>query len=138
MPSDYGVSLPWNFFLGKFATPDSNMQRSGSGRSLTSLQSSTLLDSEDEERIEDEQNRNENFETEQHMQEDIAVNVRSLTKFYKKPVSILKRIKNLFKSSEEDTTRAVNQVSFRIYEGEVFGLSGHNGAGKLLFCFFEI
>ena len=42
--------------------------------------------------------------------------------------SIVISVKNLFKKYE--TVQAVNDISFEVYEKEIFGLLGPNGAGK--------
>lgn len=47
---------------------------------------------------------------------DLAVEVRDLVKVYPKPGG--------------GTLAAVNQVSFEVRRGEIFGLLGPNGAGK--------
>jgi len=43
---------------------------------------------------------------------------------------IIKELVKLFKKGRSDEVRAVDQVSFEIKEGELFGLLGPNGAGK--------
>eukprot|EP01114_Cavostelium_apophysatum_P013017 TRINITY_DN3066_c0_g1_i2.p1 TRINITY_DN3066_c0_g1~~TRINITY_DN3066_c0_g1_i2.p1 ORF type:complete len:1610 (-),score=443.90 TRINITY_DN3066_c0_g1_i2:33-4862(-) len=55
--------------------------------------------------------------------------VEKLPKEYqRKPVTI--DIRNLTKEFKATKTPAVDHLSMRVYEGEIFALLGHNGAGK--------
>ncbi|MBU5591822.1 ABC transporter ATP-binding protein [Clostridium sp. MSJ-4] len=53
-----------------------------------------------------------------------AVEVKNLKKYF------ISRKKKLFKTIDKKEFRAVDDISFDIYKGEVFGFLGPNGAGK--------
>ena len=60
------------------------------------------------------------------------IEVKSLTKVFRKPIrgkGILGMLRTLFSRKYEET-RAVDDVSFTIPEGEIVGYIGSNGAGK--------
>ena len=105
VPSEYGVHLPWYFPL----QPLLRKTRSSTKRSETK-EINTETHSDD-------------FEKEPQGQ--IAVRVRSLTKRFDQTKLSCKRA-----PKDKKTVIAVNNVTFNIFDGECFGLLGHNGAGK--------
>jgi len=56
----------------------------------------------------------------------------SLISWIKSPISNYKMINSLVHFNEDDvnTIMALNDISFNVYEGEIFGVIGKNGAGK--------
>lgn len=60
-------------------------------------------------------------------QATVAVSVAHLSKTYPVPLT---RLKRLFGRQGGGPVEALNDVSFEIAEGEIFGLIGRNGAGK--------
>lgn len=50
--------------------------------------------------------------------------------FEKKPLIEVKQLKQYFNEGKKNEVRAVNDVTFTIYEGEIFGLVGESGSGK--------
>ncbi len=71
---------------------------------------------------------------------DIALSVRGLTKEYKilhnaekhnrVTDAVASSVKGLFKKTEVETFKALDDVSFDVKKGEVLGVIGRNGAGK--------
>ncbi|MGA9995838.1 MAG: ABC transporter ATP-binding protein [Pyrinomonadaceae bacterium] len=57
----------------------------------------------------------------------VAVSIENLSKTY--PVSFA-RLRQFFRRPTKPPVNALRDVSFQIYEGEIFGLIGRNGAGK--------
>ncbi|KAJ3078617.1 hypothetical protein HK102_004366, partial [Quaeritorhiza haematococci] len=69
-----------------------------------------------------------------------AASIRRLTKIYSSSFSF----PNFFnpknrnasqQSSSQERKAAVDSLSFNLYEGEIFGLLGHNGSGKTSTCY---
>jgi ABC-2 type transport system ATP-binding protein len=56
-----------------------------------------------------------------------AVSIQNLSKTY--PVSFA-RLKRLLRRKTKPPVEALRDISFEVYEGEIFGLIGPNGAGK--------
>jgi ABC-type multidrug transport system ATPase subunit len=57
----------------------------------------------------------------------VAVSIKNLSKSYPTPLEGLKRF---FRRPVKPAVEALSDVSFDIFEGEIFGLIGRNGAGK--------
>jgi ABC-2 type transport system ATP-binding protein len=60
-------------------------------------------------------------------QERVAISIRQLSKTYPVPLA---RLKKFFRRKATNPVEALRDVSFDVYEGEIFGLIGRNGAGK--------
>lgn len=59
--------------------------------------------------------------------ERAAISIQQVSKTY--PIPLL-RLKQLFRLKTKEPVQALQEVSFDVREGEVFGLIGRNGAGK--------
>lgn len=62
----------------------------------------------------------------------MIINVEHLSKnftYQKKEIGLLNSVHNFF-HSEKNTKKAVDDISFKIGEGEIVGFLGPNGAGK--------
>src|SRR5690606_28229691 len=59
----------------------------------------------------------------------VVIDCQDVSKHFYEPVEGSRSWRNLF-LGERRLIRAVNQVSFRVYRGEIFGLLGSNGSGK--------
>lgn len=60
---------------------------------------------------------------------ELVIDCRGVSKHFFEPVEGSRSWRNLF-LGERRLIRAVNQVSFQVYRGEIFGLLGSNGSGK--------
>ncbi|MFO7288941.1 ABC-2 type transport system ATP-binding protein [Planifilum fulgidum] len=60
---------------------------------------------------------------------EVVIDCQDVSKHFYEPVEGSRSWRNLF-LGERRLIRAVNQVSFRVYRGEIFGLLGSNGSGK--------
>src|SRR2546423_8398298 len=60
-------------------------------------------------------------------QREAAIKITHLSKTYPVPLA---RLKQVFRRKSDGPTEALNDVSFAVRAGEVFGLIGRNGAGK--------
>lgn len=63
----------------------------------------------------------------QNIKKAAAVSINNVSKIYPTPLDALKKF---FRKTVKPPVEALCNVSFDIYEGEIFGLIGRNGAGK--------
>jgi len=58
---------------------------------------------------------------------DVAISIQNLSKTYPVP---FKRLRTFFRRPAKEPVEALQNVSFEVQTGEIFGLIGRNGAGK--------